>query len=69
MKALVGRTVKATFSNLVRDFTLLPHLKPDQAKRQQAAQFCTALGRGHLIRRQGVGAFHRSASRRQGFPY
>lgn len=36
----------------------MSHPQPDQAQRQQPAQFGAALGRGHLIGHQGVWAFH-----------
>jgi hypothetical protein len=49
MKALVGRTVKATFSSLVRDFAQFPHPQSDQPKRQQPAEFGATGGGRHLV--------------------
>ena len=45
----------AMLGGAVRDATAAA----DQTKRQQSAQFGAALGGGHLIRWQGVRAFHR----------
>lgn len=55
-----------TFSILVRDFAPLAHSQPDQAKRQQAAQFGAAFGRLHMFGWHWVGAFHCFSARGQG---
>lgn len=36
----------------------IPLPQADEPEGQQTAQFRTALGGGHLVGRQGIGAFH-----------
>lgn len=58
MTALVGRQVKATFSTIFNMMTVLSLPQPDEAERQQAAQFGMAFGSGHALGRQGIGNVH-----------
>jgi len=59
--------VKLKFSSIARVFGIFAHSQSDQAARQQGTELGPPLGRGHLVRREGVRAYHAVLSFENGY--